>query len=217
MSEITRIDLPSTRPLSGAAAVPRTGNTAIKVFMNHAISAFPVHRPSDISSGANEAATNVFHESRNTRHESRLFLRGRARVAPPETAVRTTASAGKSLFASSPLFTIVHDCSPLFGKKYCWEPVSPRRPVAASLGAFARHGAASSGYRAACAGGVGGKPVSVPRPPFSVGLAASAAAGQLPLPRAKNEPMLRKGCVPDSVGAPRRHLCFGATRWAFAD
>ena len=111
MSGITRIDLPSTRPLSGAAAVPRTGNTAIKVFMNHAISAFPVHRPSDISSGANEAATNVFHESRVTKHESRLFFRGRTRVAPPETAVRTTAPTGKSLFPGSPLFTIVRHCS----------------------------------------------------------------------------------------------------------
>ena len=53
-------------------------------------------------------------------------------------------------------FTVVHYCSPLFTKKYCLEPVSPRRPVAASLGEFARHGAASSGYRAACAGGSGG-------------------------------------------------------------
>ncbi len=205
MSGITRIDLPSTRPLSGAAAVPRTGNTAIKVFMNHAISAFPVHRPSDISSGANEAATNVF-------HESRLFFRGRTRVAPPETAVRTTAPTGKSLFPGSPLFTIVRHCSDenIFGSQ-C--PRAARsllrwarsRGMARLRAAIARH---------ARGGEWGGKPVSLPRPPFSVGLAASAAAGQLPLPRAKNEPMLRKGCVPDSVGAPRRHLCFGATRWA---
>ena len=107
-------------------------------------------------------------------HESRLFFRGRARVAPPETAVRTTAPAGKSLFPGSPLFTIVHDCSPLFGKKYCLEPVSPRRPVAASLGAFAR---LSRGMRG---GEVWGEPVSVPCPPFSVGLATSAAAGASP-------------------------------------
>ena len=64
-------------------------------------------------------------------HESRLFLRRCAREAPPETPVRTTASAGKSLFPGSPLFTIVHHCSllfaivrycsPLFTKKYCLE------------------------------------------------------------------------------------------------
>ena len=41
-----------------AAAVPRTGNTA-----------FPVRRPSDISSGANQASQPWF--SRNTRHETR--------------------------------------------------------------------------------------------------------------------------------------------------
>ncbi len=60
-----------------------------------------------------------------TNHESRLFFAmGARRVAPPETAVRTTAPAGKPLFSSSPLFTIVHYCSPLFSKKYCPAPVS---------------------------------------------------------------------------------------------
>ena len=66
--------------------------------------------------------------SRNTRHESRdtAFIAVCARGAvPPETSVRSTAPAGKSLFSSSPLFAVVHDCSPLFGKKYCLEPVSP--------------------------------------------------------------------------------------------
>ena len=98
------------------------------------------------------------------------------------------------------LFTIVHDCSPLFGKKYCWEPVSPRRPdgrsrrpVDASLGVFARHGAAIARH---ARGGVGGEPVSGHCQPFSVGLAASVAAGQFPMPRTQNEPMLRKGNVP---------------------
>ncbi len=60
-----------------------------------------------------------------TNHESRLFFAlGARRVVPPETAVRTTAPAGKPLFSSSPLFTIVHYCSPLFSKKYCPAPVS---------------------------------------------------------------------------------------------
>ena len=35
-------------------------------------------------------------------------------VTPPETSVRTTAPAGKSLFSGSPLFAIVHYCSSLF-------------------------------------------------------------------------------------------------------
>ena len=52
--------------------------------------------------------------------------------------------------------------------------VRSRRPVSASLGAMARHGAASSGYRAACAGGVGGEPVSAHRQPYSVGFTTSA-------------------------------------------
>ena len=81
--------------------------------------------------GASRPEFEVFtnHESRNTNHG--LFLRGCAREAPPETAVRTTASAGKPLFSSSPLFTIVHYCSPLFAivrhcsaKKYYPAPVS---------------------------------------------------------------------------------------------
>ena len=73
------------------------------------------HEPgSFLARGASRREFRGFHESRVTKHESRLFRRGRARVAPPETAVRTTAPAGKSLFPGSPLFTIVHYCSPLF-------------------------------------------------------------------------------------------------------
>ena len=50
-----------------------------------------------------------------TNHETRLFVAlGARRAAQPETAVRTTAPAGKPLFPSSPLFTIVHYCSLLF-------------------------------------------------------------------------------------------------------
>ena len=57
-----------------AAAVPRTGNTA-----------FPVRRPSDISSGANQAPQPWF--SRNTKHETRitafmLFTRHETRLFP---------------------------------------------------------------------------------------------------------------------------------------
>ena len=40
---------------------------------NTAFSVFPVHRPSGISSGANQAPDQAFHESRDTKHESRLF------------------------------------------------------------------------------------------------------------------------------------------------
>ena len=90
-----------------------------------------------------------------------------------------------------------------------WCPRAARTavPAARSLLRWAR----SLGMARHARGGVGGETVSLPRRPFSVGLAASAAAGQLPLPRAQNQPMPRKGCVPDSVGAPRGHLCFGAT------
>ncbi len=58
-----------------------------------------------------------------TNHESRplcfsrdtaFIAMGARGVAQPETAVRTTAPAGKSLFSSSSLFAIVHYCSPLF-------------------------------------------------------------------------------------------------------
>ena len=69
------------------------------------------HEPrSVLARGASRREFRGFHETRITA----FFLRGRARVAPPETAVRTTAPAGKSLFPGSPLFTIVHDCSLLF-------------------------------------------------------------------------------------------------------
>ena len=50
--------------------------------------------------------------SRITAFKAVRFSVGARGVASPETAVRTTASAGKSLFSSSPLFTIVRHCSP---------------------------------------------------------------------------------------------------------
>ncbi len=91
--------------------------------------AFTVQRSSGISSGANQAPSPGLHESRITRHETRLFPvhRGCERVAPQKTAAQ-------SLFSSSPLFTIVRYGSPLFGKKYCPAPVSlPRQPFPAGL------------------------------------------------------------------------------------
>ena len=82
--------------------------------------------------GVSQREFRGFHETRNTRHETRLlcfsritafvavrFSVGARGVASQENAVRTTAPAGKSLFSSSPLFTIVRHCSPLFAKKYC--------------------------------------------------------------------------------------------------
>ena len=102
--------------------------------------------------GVSQREFRGFHETRNTRHETRLlcfsritafvavrFSVGARGVASQETAVRTTAPAGKSLFSSSPLFTIVRHCSP---KKYCPAPVPSYRPVAAFLRVVARHGAA---------------------------------------------------------------------------
>ena len=54
------------------------------------------------------------HETRITAFTAVRFSVGVRGVASQETAVRTTAPAGKPLFSSSPLFTIVHHCSRLF-------------------------------------------------------------------------------------------------------
>ena len=91
------------------------------------------HEPRPLlARGASRREFRGFHESRVTRHESRLFFAVGARgMTPPETAVRTTAPAGKSLFSGSPLFAIVHYCSPLFAivrGKILSEPVPPLRP-----------------------------------------------------------------------------------------
>ena len=96
----------------------------------------PPHRQQGLS-GFHETRDTAFF--RITAFTAVRFSVGARGVASPETAVRTTAPAGKSLFSSSPLFTIVRHCSV---KKYCPAPVSSRRPVAAFLRAVARHGAA---------------------------------------------------------------------------
>ena len=52
-------------------------NMTCKVFTSHETrnTAFTVHQPSGISSGANQAPAHGFHETRDTRHESRPFFR----------------------------------------------------------------------------------------------------------------------------------------------
>ena len=78
------------------------------------ITAFTVHRPSDISSGANQSPANGFHGSRDTKHETRLFpkhesrtlrrsvRRGREKVAQPTAAAWTAAPAVQSLLSCAP-------------------------------------------------------------------------------------------------------------------
>ena len=142
--------------------------------------------------GANsEVFTN--HETRNTNHGFfAVGAPGWGHRKPPSGPLRPPSSRCFPVHRCSPLFAIVHQ-KILFGASV---PAPPGRPFPPPGRCFAgRVRAAWSGYRAACAGGVGREPVSVHRQPFSVGLAASAAAGQLPLPRTQNEPMLRKGNV----------------------
>ena len=171
-----------------------------------------VQRPSDISSGASETSTTGFHESRVTKHG--LFSPW-VREGGATGNRRPDHCAHRQVTVSR--FTVVHHCSLLFAivrQKILFGASVPRGPVTACLPRIARHGAAIARH---ARGGVGGEPVSLPRPPFPVGLAASVAAGQLPLPRTQNEPMLRKGCVPDSVGAPRGHFYCLLTTLGLAD
>ena len=60
----------------GASRAEKKGarNMACKVFHESRNKAFTVHRPSDISSGANQAPAHGFHETRDTKHESRPFF-----------------------------------------------------------------------------------------------------------------------------------------------
>ncbi len=77
------------------------------------LSAHRPHQQQDLS-GFHETRITAF--SRITAFVAVRFSVGARGVASPETAVRTTAPAGKSLVFSSPLFTIVRHCSPLFTK-----------------------------------------------------------------------------------------------------
>ena len=78
----------------------------------------------------------VFHETRITKHETRLFFTvvrdGRLHRKPPSGPLPPLAS---RCFP-------VHYCSPMFSKKNCSAPLPSRRPVAAFLRVVARHGAA---------------------------------------------------------------------------
>ena len=85
-------------------------------------------------------ATAPFGFSRNTRHESRLFLRGCARGGV--TRNRRLDHCPRRQVAVFQ-FTIVHYCSLLFAivhQKYCPAPVPSCRPVAAFVRVVARHG-----------------------------------------------------------------------------
>ena len=97
-----------------------------------------------------------FHETRITKHETRLFFESRflrpfgspwvregwRHQKPPSGPLPPPASHCFPVHHCSLLFTIVHYCSPLFTKKYCPAPVPSCRPVAAFLHVVARHGAA---------------------------------------------------------------------------
>ena len=77
------------------------------------------HEPrSFLARGASRREFRGFHESRVTRHESRLFFSvgapGRRHRKPPSGPLRPPASHCFPVHRCSPLFTIVHYCSPLF-------------------------------------------------------------------------------------------------------
>lgn len=89
------IDLPSVvAALAVEADAPYDGNTS-----------FPFHRPSDLSSGANEASTNGFHETRYT-----VFIavgsQGMRNEIPKPPPGRTTATAAKSRLPGTTFPTI---------------------------------------------------------------------------------------------------------------
>ncbi len=150
--------------------------------------------------GANsEVFTN--HESRNTNHglfSPWVSQGGATGNRRPDHCARRQAAVSR--------FTVVHHCSLLFAivhQKILFGASVPAPPGRCFAGqvrpAWRGFERLSRGMRGG--GGVGGETVSLPRQPFSVGLARSVGAGPLPLRRAQNEPMLGKGCVPDSVGA----------------
>ena len=98
------------------------------------------HEPrSFLPRGASRREFRGLHESRVTKHESRLFFAVRApgwrHGKPPSGPLRPPASRCFPVHRCSPLFAIVQ-------QKILFCASVPSRPVAASLGAFARHGAA---------------------------------------------------------------------------
>ncbi len=156
-----------------AAAVPRAGNTACKVSTNHESrnTAFPVHRPSDISSGANQSPNHGFYESRVTKHESRLLC------FPPDTDFMPPENA-------------------FLQRDYGFLPPDydflPNHN-----GAKSRYSPQFFGIRRNSSDTQ--MPLSARRPPFSLGFPASAVRrgsrrppGCFPLPRKIDEPKLRK-------------------------
>ena len=157
-----------------------------------AFQAFTKHETRDpghgysLARGASQREFRGFHETRNTSHETRLFFalgaQGWRHRKPPSGPLRPPAS---HCFP-------VHRCSPLFGKKYYLEPVFLRRPIAASLGAFARHGAAIARHVRG-EWGVSRCPCPVSRSRSA--LPRASTSGLLPMPRTQYEPMLRKGNV----------------------
>ncbi len=147
------------------------------------------HEPrSFLPRGASRREFRGFHESRVTKHESRLFSVGapgwRHRQ-PPSGPLRPPASHCFPVHRCSLLFTIVRHCSPLFTQKYCLEPVSPRRPVAASLGEFERLRAAIARH-ARGEWGVSQCRCTVRRSRSA--LRRASPARQLPLPRTQMNP-----------------------------
>ena len=87
-----------------------------------------------LARGASQPEFRGFHESRVTRHESRLFFESRPFFSvgapgwrhrkPPSGPLPPPASRCFPVRHCSPLFAIVHHCSPLFSKKYYPAPVS---------------------------------------------------------------------------------------------
>ena len=142
-----------------------------------------------------------------TKHESRSFFAvgalGWRHRKPPSGPLRPPASHCFPVHRCSRLFTIVRHCS---RKNIVWSqyPRAARsllrwassRGMARLRAAIARHARGE--------GGVGGEPVSVPRPPFSLGLATSIARQAAPAAANTNEPMLRKENVQPAFLTRRR-------------
>jgi len=114
----------------------RAGNSAGKVLHETRITAFAVHRPSDISFWSEPGRAHGFHETRNTKHESRLLWpfgspwerKGRISKNHRPVTVSLRPVAWQSYCpVIAALFTIVRHCSVFFwGRRP--EPLSAHRP-----------------------------------------------------------------------------------------